>query len=101
MGQLPLDISDEYIGQFTGMLDCDGHKIFEGDIVRYFETKGDREGRIDFFGIVKYHRSSFLISPIEQGTRAWYGFLPIEPNSGESIKIMIAGNVYEDKELLK
>ena len=33
MGQLPLDISDYYINRFTGLVDCAGTEIYEGDFV--------------------------------------------------------------------
>lgn len=82
----------ETVGQFTGLIDKNGQKIFEGDVVQYgaksrydgiykvvFETRGGS----GYFGIV--------ISEIET-----WGFCFSVPT-----KLMeVIGNIYDNSELL-
>lgn len=53
----------ETVGEFTGMTDKNGIKIFEGDIVRtqpfYTRPYSEKRKEKQFLGIVEYHTTTF------------------------------------------
>lgn len=73
------------IGQFTGLTDKNGKKIFEGDIVSHFVN-----GK-EFKGVVRYVDGAFGIR-CEDGAGQFLCFC----NNGEVI-----GNIHDNPELLK
>lgn len=47
ISDLPI-INDETVGQYTGLTDKNGKKIFEGDIVRLYDTWGEWRAVVEF-----------------------------------------------------
>ena len=87
----PYYVSKETIGQYTGLTDKNGTKIFEGDIVRvilpHFPTT---------IGVVEYHEDFFGVD-IKDVT-------PTQHCIGYAIKngaVEIIGNIHDNPELLK
>ena len=79
------DVSTETIGQYTGLNDRKGNKIFEGDIVKITTRNVTR--------IVKYisHRMCFAFVHPKNGI---FGF-EISDN------VEVIGNIYDNPELLE
>ena len=80
----------ETVGQYTGLTDKKGNKIFEGDIVK------DKF----LFGVVKYATANdgfdgmcgFMVDDIDDGLQDYNGFWH---------RVEVIGNIYDNPELLK
>ena len=85
----------ETVGQFTGLTDKNGTKIFEGDIVKreytlwHGETKKTRETQI---GVVSYSNKDcgFCLDKVCNLRKPW---------DGDTLEII--GNIHDKPELLK
>lgn len=81
------EVDPETIGQFTGLLDKNGRKVFEGDILAYHLEDFEDE-TID--GVVKYGQSNCSCC---DGVYGWY----IE---GGDIRVLDENKCYDDDERL-
>ena len=84
------EVIPETVGQYTGLTDENGRKIFEGDIIKckVHEMNGYRVRR----GIVEYHGVGFIMN---LDPNSWYDQKNI------SFDCEIIGNIYDNPELLK
>ncbi len=79
----------ETVGQYTGLCDKNGNKIFEGDIVK------DYNGAIGFVDYMQKY-SGFVIEPINSDKDIdIYGYV------SEISGIEVIGNIHDNKELLE
>ena len=77
-------INPETVGQFTGMTDKTGKKIFEGDIIKWIDSDGNN--RIDK---VLFSNGGFHLCNI---------YYNIGGYKGNSLEVI--GNIHDNKELL-
>lgn len=82
-----IDVDYKTIGQFTGLYDKNGQRIFEGDIVRCKNYHGTVEGYIG------YSKSGVYFLYCISGYSDEYLF--------NCTDIEIIGNIYDNPELLK
>lgn len=81
------DVNSETVGQFTGLTDKNGKKIFEGDICKtYSVDDGFQIERVDFIN------GSFAFINLV--------LLPLPVGDMNSDYIEIIGNIYDSPELL-
>lgn len=76
--------SKETIGQYTGLQDCDGADIYEGDI---FKTT-----RYISVAVVEWENNGRFLGFTEERKIVYVGREP---------KVKVIGNIYENPELLK
>lgn len=120
-------VSTKTIGQYTGLTDKNGKKIFEGDIVRYYHHKKslvpvtdikpeeDHYGRDEESGLPLAYRTTKIIrykghvelDPILGMTInlknrcEWWRNLNYEDDSINSDRLEVIGNIHDNPELLE
>ena len=78
------------VGQFTGLTDKNGKKIFEGDIVKI-----DIAGLI-FNAVCKFHSGSFGLVWHYMGVDRWQAFTSIC-----HVEYEVIGNIHDNPELME
>lgn len=91
MGISEREVIPETVGEYTGLADKNGVKIFEGDIVRFFGPKRKGVKRGFSVGKIFCHDKYFTFYIEESNGSHW-----ILANSG-SVEVM--GNIHDDPEL--
>lgn len=84
-------VDPETVGQYTGLTDKSGKKIFEGDIVQYYDTI---EGNICIPEIVIFGDSGWQTKSIKCDVAD-----ELNPRVAKDYKVI--GNIYDNPKLLK
>ena len=86
IGGLWHTVIPETVGQYTGLTDKNGKKIFEGDVVRVYFVDGDEVGEI------VYANSAFRFK-CEDGVLGYC--------IDDTLECEVIGNIHDNPELLK
>ena len=91
------EVDRETIGQYTGLMDKNGKRIFEGDIVAQNWYDYD-EPRDDSFGKVVFceYDCSFSVMDVNKD-----GFMPLGRCGSYHWEVEVIGNIHDNPELLK
>lgn len=110
------EVISETVGEFTGLVDKYGKKIFEGDIIRYYDEDCYYypEECTEFFGKVVQECGAFGVGtqnelPLElenwcgndNFVSLWEIYWNLNCCDGVLPMIEVIGNVYDNKELLE
>lgn len=86
-------VNPETVGQFTGLYDCDGKEIYEGDILKW-----EKDG---LMYVVKFWDGMFYAS-VEECNEGIIGGFPLHAfTKYEDRKCKIVGKIYDNPELLE
>lgn len=107
-------VAEKTIGQYTGLTDKNGNKIFEGDIIKtqpfYDRPYSDKRKSKEFIGVVKYKTKIFNGNKYyskqcyhgEWGLKFYEDFGKYTHYSwGELWNCEVIGNIHDNPELLK
>ena len=97
------EVIPETVGQFTGLTDKNGKKIFEGDIVRVKGKQTEENWKdYDEFGKVVFENGAFLIkvANIFNGKKYFSEVHCRYMTTADWVEREVIGNVFENKELL-
>lgn len=92
-----VEVIPETIGQFTGLKDNRGEKIFEGDIVEFLDIKSSYFEDGDEFnnrGVIEYGGNNFYITNRETVNMD-------ELVDKDNIDCIIVGNIYDTPKLIE
>ena len=89
-----VEVDSNTIGQYTGLTDKNGVKIFEGDIVEYETGKKVRIGRVFFSDF----RASFSVTAGKNGSARINNDLFNYIQNRNSV--IVIGNIYDNPELI-
>ncbi len=90
------------LGQYIGLDDKNGKKIFSGDIIKVFADGRDTYSRdINEIGTVVYNTCAFEYEVQRDGYTATYSLIELLRNVGDDAEIEVIGNIYDNPELLK
>ena len=86
-------VNKETVGQFSGLYDCNKKAIYEGDILKW-----EKDG---LMYVVKFWDGMFYASVKECNDGIFGGFPLHALTEHEDRKCKIAGNIFDNPELLK
>ena len=90
IGELAVEVIEDTVGQFTGLVDRNGKRIFEGDIVKYAEGYHHWSGEYNKATVVEFVGGSF------------YPFCGCGGEYSMSTDYAIViGNIYDNSDLMK
>ncbi len=99
-GWREIEVIPDTVGQYTGLTDKNGTKIFEGDIVTYEDAVADYEG----------YRDDVFLNRGEVELSAWDGTCFTNRQTVEmddlyesetTVDCEVVGNIYDNPELLR
>ena len=100
------EVDKETIGQSTGLYDENGSEIYEGDIVDWvFFYMGYNGGAFEcdtiVTGIIEWYQGGFILKVINNDFEDAGQYGISELNTETTSDVVVKGNIYDNKELLK
>jgi uncharacterized phage protein (TIGR01671 family) len=95
-------VDEKTVGQYTGLTDKNGKKIFEGDVVHYLYEPGKGYWNSDQNSVIEWRSTGFYMDGIF-GTNKYAcssGWLVSIPH-GDGKCFEVIGNIHDNPELLK
>ena len=86
------NVRPETVGQYTGLTDKNGTRIFEGDILKYKSIKNENK-----IGYVMYGTGCFSVKNIYSENRPAIDIVLFETKN----EVEVIGNIHDNPELLK
>ena len=91
------EVDPETVGQFTGLTDKNGKKIFDGDIVVYDNTPYNAYGH-RVIGVIVWHKWAWRFKYKEYGSTYHY---TVGTEDFFGAKSEVIGNIHDNPELLE
>jgi uncharacterized phage protein (TIGR01671 family) len=100
-----VEIDPKTLGQYTGLKDRNGRRIFEGDIVRYIYEPGKGFWNANQLSVIRYGKTGFKFDGIK-GTNK-YGLMcgclssiPFNQDAENIPEFEVIGNIHDNPELI-
>lgn len=95
-----VEVIPETVGQFTGLTDRNGRKIFEGDIIKYIYEPGEGFWNANQKSVIVWDSTGFKLDGI-MGTNKYallQGWLVSVPYASSLFEVI--GNIHDNPELM-
>ena len=99
-----IPVYSDTVGQFTGLTDKNGKKIFEGDVIKFHKYRYEP----DWIGVVSYDNGSYVATgrmPIayekQINKEPFYCPFEVVISGIDKTKLEIIGNIHDNPELLE
>ncbi len=94
----------ETVGQFTGLFDKNGKKIFEGDVIQFHKFRYEP----DWVGVISYNQCQYVATgkmPLAyektKDGEAFYCPFVVAVSGIDKATITVIGNIHDNPELLE